>query len=84
MLQLIIEEFNYPEETEGYAENGFNLAAIIDEVYSLYSEDNNFITSIGYNKSLGLYGFAITKWYGNIDNITLSGSDGIAGMYGIW
>lgn len=79
-----IEEFNYPEETEGYAENGFNLAAIIDEVYSLYSEDNNFITSIGYNKSLGLYGFAITKWYGNIDNITLSGSDGIAGMYGIW
>lgn len=79
-----IEEFNYPEGTEGYAENGFNLAAIIDEVYSLYSEDNNFITSIGYNKSLELYGFAITKWYGNIDNIILSGSDGIAGMYGIW
>lgn len=80
-----IEEFNYPEGTEGYAGNGFNLAALIDEVYSLYGEDSNFITSTGYNnKSLGMYGFAITKWYGNIDNIILSGSDGIAGMYGTW
>ncbi len=31
-----------------------------------------------------MYGFVITKWNGNIDNITLSGSDGIAGMYAAW
>lgn len=80
-----IEEFNYPEGSEGYNRNGFNLAALIDEVYSLYGDDSNFITSIGYNnKSLGMYGFALTKWSGNIDNITLSGSNGIAGMYGSW
>ena len=81
-----IEEFNYPEGSEGYNRNGFNLAALIDEVYSLYGDDSNFITSIGYNnKSLGMYGFTITKWSGNIDNITLSSSSkGIAGMYASW
>lgn len=80
-----IEEFNYPAGSEGYNRNGFNLAALIDEVYSLYSYNNNFITSIGYNnKSLGMYGFVLTKWAGNIDNITLSGSNGIAGMYAAW
>ena len=81
-----IEEFNYPEGSEGYNRNGFNLAALIDEVYSLYGDDSNLITSIGYNnKSLGMYGFTITKWNGNIDNITLSSSSkGIAGMYASW
>lgn len=81
-----IEEFNYPEGSEGYNRNGFNLAALIDEVYSLYGDDSNFITSIGYNnKSLEMYGFTITKWSGNIDNITLSSSSkGIAGMYASW
>lgn len=81
-----IEEFNYPEGSEGYNRNGFNLAALIDEVYSLYGDDSNLITSIGYNnKSLGMYGFALTKWSGNIDNITLSSSSkGIAGMYASW
>ena len=81
-----IEEFNYPEGSEGYNRNGFNLAALIDEVYSLYGDDSNLITSIGYNnKSLGMYGFALTKWSGNIDNITLSSSsNGIAGMYASW
>ena len=81
-----IEEFNYPEGSEGYNRNGFNLAALIDEVYSSYGDDSNFITSIGYNnKSLGMYGFALTKWSGNIDNITLSSSSkGIAGMYASW
>ena len=81
-----IEEFNYPEGSEGYNRNGFNLAALIDEVYSLYGDDSNFITSIGYNnKSLEMYGFALTKWNGNIDNITLSSSSkGIAGMYASW
>ena len=81
-----IEEFNYPEGSEGYNRNGFNLAALIDEVYSSYGDDSNFITSIGYNnKSLGMYGFTITKWNGNIDNITLSSSSkGIAGMYASW
>ncbi len=81
-----IEEFNYPEGSEGYNRNGFNLAALIDEVYSLYSRNNYFITSTGYNnKSLGMYGFALTKWSGNIDNITLSSSSkGIAGMYASW
>ena len=81
-----IEEFNYPEGSEGYNRNGFNLAALIDEVYSLYSRNNYFITSTGYNnKSLEMYGFTITKWNGNIDNITLSSSSkGIAGMYASW
>lgn len=80
-----IEEFNYPEGSEGYNRNGFNLASVIDEVYSLYSRNNYFITSTGYNnKSLEMYGFTITKWSGNIDNITLSGSNGIAGMYASW
>ena len=81
-----IEEFNYPEGSEGYNRNGFNLASLIDEVYSQYGENPNFITSIGYNnKSLGMYGFALTKWAGNIDNITLSSSSkGIAGMYASW
>ena len=81
-----IEEFNYPEGSEGYNRNGFNLAALIDEVYSSYGDDSNFITSIGYNnKSLGMYGFVLTKWSGNIDNITLSSSsNGIAGMYASW
>jgi len=81
-----IEEFNYPEGSEGYNRNGFNLASVIDEVYSLYSRNNYFITSTGYNnKSLEMYGFTITKWNGNIDNITLSSSSkGIAGMYASW
>ena len=81
-----IEEFNYPEGSQGYNRNGFNLAALIDEVYSLYSRNNYFITSTGYNnKSLEMYGFTITKWAGNIDNITLSSSSkGIAGMYASW
>ena len=81
-----IEEFNYPEGSEGYNRNGFNLASVIDEVYSLYSRNNYFITSTGYNnKSLEMYGFTITKWSGNIDNITLSSSSkGIAGMYASW
>ena len=81
-----IDEFNYPEGSEGYNRNGFNLASLIDEVYSQYGENPNFITSIGYNnKSLGMYGFALTKWAGNIDNITLSSSSkGIAGMYASW
>ncbi|MDT3694669.1 MAG: hypothetical protein ROM03_09665, partial [Mucispirillum sp.] len=70
-----IEEFNYPEGSEGYNRNGFNLASVIDEVYSLYSRNNYFITSTGYNnKSLEMCGFTITKWNGNIDNITLSSS----------
>ncbi len=80
-----IEEFNYIEGTEGYTRNGFNLASLIDEVYSYNSEDSHFITSTGYNnKQLGMYGFAITRWSGNIDYITLSGSNSIAGMYSAW
>lgn len=80
-----IEEFNYPEGSEGYARNGFNLASLIDEVYSYNSMNSYFITSTGYNnKQLGMYGFAVTRWNGNIDNITLSGSNTIAGMYSAW
>ena len=80
-----IEEFNYPTGTEGYNRNGFNLASLIDEVYSHNSNDNHFITSTGYNnKQLGIYGFVITRWSDIIDNITLSSSNGIAGMYSAW
>lgn len=79
-----IEEFNYPEGSEGYNRNGFNLAALIDEVYSLNKDDNTFISSTSYSKNLNMYGFHITKWNGNIDNITLSGNGNIAGMYQAW
>ena len=80
-----IQEFNYSEGTEGYNRNGLNPASLIDEVYSYKSDDNHFITSTGYNnKQLGMYGFAITRWSDNIDNITLSGSNGISGMYSAW
>ncbi len=80
-----IKEFNYPEDSDGYNKNGFNLASLIDEVYSYNRQDSHFITYSGYNnKQISMYGFVITKWNGNIDNITLSGSDGIAGMYAAW
>lgn len=79
-----IKEFNYPEGTKGYNQNGFNLSELIDEVYSYkyYSNDNSFITYRGYtNKTLELYSFFITKWSNKIDVLNISGRLGIAGIY---
>ena len=70
-----ISDFNHIEGTEEYNKNGFNLANIIDEVYSKNSGKNSFITSSGYrSKELGIYSFFITKWKGQINNITLEGN----------
>lgn len=81
-----IEEFNYPEGSEGYNRTGFNLASIIDEVYSYAGMNGSFITSSGYNnKSLSMYGFVITKWNGIFNEINLtSQKDGVAGIYYAW
>ncbi|HIZ88510.1 MAG TPA: hypothetical protein H9804_01065 [Candidatus Mucispirillum faecigallinarum] len=81
-----IEEFNYPEGSEGFNRNGFNLASVIDEAYSYAAMNNSFITSSGYNnKTLSMYGFAITKWNGVFNELTLAGNkEGIAGIYYAW
>ena len=81
-----IEEFNYPEGSEGFNRNGFNLASVIDEAYSYAAMNNSFITSSGYNnKTLSMYGFAITKWNGVFNELNLtSQKDGVAGIYYAW
>lgn len=82
-----IEEFNHAAGTVGYARNGFNLAALIDETYSSlynYNSDNKYFSSFSHSNELEMYGFQITKWNGIIDSITLSGNGGIAGMYAAW
>ena len=81
-----IEEFNYPEGSEGFNRNGFNLASVIDEAYSYAAMNNSFITSSGYNnKTLSMYGFVITRWNGIFNELTLAGNkEGIAGIYYAW
>lgn len=80
-----IEEFNYPEGSEGFNRNGFNLASVIDETYSYAGMNDSFITSSGYNKTLSMYGFAITKWNGVFNELNLtSQKDGVAGIYYAW
>lgn len=80
-----IDEFNYPDGSDGYKRNGFNLSQVIDEVYSYNSYNNIFITSQGYkNKQISIYGFIITKWSGISDTIELTGNTGIAGMFATW
>lgn len=77
--------FNYIQGSEEYNKNGFNLAELIDEVYSENSGKNSFITSAGYkNKELEIYSFFLTKWNGTFNQIELQGNNGIGGIYYIW
>lgn len=78
-------DFNHIEGTESYNKNGFNLANIIDEVYSKNSNKNSYITSTGYRgKELNMYSFFITRWNGKVNNIRLEGNNGVKGVYYSW
>ena len=80
-----IASFNHIYGSEEYNKNGFNIADIIDEVYSENSNRNSFITSTGYNnKGIEVYSFFITKWNGIFNQIELQGNNGIGGIYYIW
>lgn len=80
-----IASFNHIYGSEEYNKNGFNIADIIDEVYSENSNRNSFITSTGYNnKGIEVYSFFITKWNGIFSQIALEGNKGVAGIYYTW
>ena len=71
----------YSMSTGNIKVNPSNDTYIYDESidsYVLYSKNsgkNSFITSSGYrSKELGIYSFFITKWKGQINNITLEGN----------
>ncbi len=81
-----IEEFNYPEGSEGYEENGFNLASLIDGVYDSTSWSPLFNASSRYTKTnIYQYGFVITRWSGDIDTLTIASEyEDVAGFYYAW
>ena len=79
-----IDEFNGIEGSEIYNRNGFNLAQLIDEVYSYNAANPLFITNTGNTKELSLYGFHITKWSSQPQTLTLQGDTKTKGIYYAW
>lgn len=76
--------FNCTEGTECYNQTGFNLANLIDTVYSENASNQAFITSTGYNgKNLEMYSFVINKWSTKPSTINITGT-GAAGTYAAW
>ncbi len=80
-----IDDFNYPKGSVGYTKNGFNIGEIINEVYSLNSKDQKFITQKGYSTSLFNYSFILTKWQANQNNINFeTDNPNMKGIYTAW
>ena len=80
-----IEAFNYPKSSVGYKQNGFNLSELIDTVISSNRNNDEFLTTYGYNKSISNYSFVITKWvYNDIYLRLISKNNNIKGFYGLW
>ena len=75
-----IPAFNHSIDTQEFYKNGFNLAYIVDEVYSKNRFDNLFITTAGYKTEFMPYSFRLTTWFGNFNSLYLSGQDA-AGFY---